>query len=783
MALISWKTAVNGDWSTAADWSGGVVPNGTDDVSINLAGTYDVTVSTAHAAHTLTLNAANGSLEVKNTLTMGGTLTVTNGSLLLDSGGVLNDGSTGSLVVNGGTFTLGAGSTIKGGKVQIGTGGTLNANGGVLNATTLVGALNLTAPGANLVVSGGLSGGAGAAIAVTGDSAVLKFAAGVQTIDNTVISIGGSISDFINMLSASGTLTTLTFGANASVNQAGTLATINNTSASASDSIINKGVIRATFNGGTLLIGGGAFTNQGAINVNLGDTLCSASSNFTNSANISVLGGSTASIGGASFTNSGTFNISAGSTASIFSTSVSNSGTINVFTKGTLDLSRAPTGAGKITAVDSTIALMSTVTVPEINMITSRSGGEVYLEGTLTNTGGTLNVGAGTGVGLVDLTGKIIGGIIHDAGLGMAFTPADLFTTAVLQGVTYQGALDLSETQASLEVTGGITVTGTGGTGPGVINLTGSNANLTLQGSQTLDNATVRLARSSLSVANNGSPTAVVFGPNLTIVTSAAGGGSNTSISGSFSAGDSLVNKGTILDDSGVGQLTLNGGNSFTNQGAFIVSNNAAANVSGTAFTNSGSISVTTLGALTLGQQFNNIGTLTNSGAINISGEAAVDIGAGSFTNSGTVTVGVSTNLTLENGNWLNTGAGKVISNNGSVHLGGSITQATLKQVTRTGGELEIRGVLNNVGALNVGSGQTFGILTLSGTIAGGVIHDTGGGIVFGSINSFSGGSATLSNLTYQGTINVAETSETVTVPDTIALTIQQPAHHQRQQR
>jgi hypothetical protein len=237
-------------------------------------------------------------------------------------------------------------------------------------------------------------------------------------------------------------------------------------------------------------------------------------------------------------------------------------------------------------------------------------------------------------------------------------------------------------------------VTGTGGVGAGVINLTGSSGRLTLLGSQTHDNATVRLARSSLTAANNGTTTAVTLGANLTIVTSAAGGGGSSSLNGSTGLGDSLTNKGTILDDTPSGTFSIGTGN-------------------------------------------------------NISSLASVDIWANTLSNAGAINVNAGSNLTLENGNWLNTGAGKLVSNNGSVHLGGTITQATLKQVTRTGGELEIMGLLNNAGTLNVGTtASTFGVLTLSGGIAGGTIHDGGGGIVFGSPN---GSREFLSNLTYQG--------------------------------
>ena len=38
MSSISWVSAVSGDWATGSNWSGGVVPTATDDVTIELTG-------------------------------------------------------------------------------------------------------------------------------------------------------------------------------------------------------------------------------------------------------------------------------------------------------------------------------------------------------------------------------------------------------------------------------------------------------------------------------------------------------------------------------------------------------------------------------------------------------------------------------------------------------------------------------------------------------------------------------------------------------------------------
>ena len=63
-----------------------------------------------------------------------------------------------------------------------------------------------------------------------------------------------------------------------------------------------------------------------------------------------------------------------------------------------------------------------------------------------------------------------------------------------LNGVTYDGTLDLSATGAVLTVVNGITVS-TGG-GAGVIDVTGASAELAFNDTQTLDHATVDLGNS-----------------------------------------------------------------------------------------------------------------------------------------------------------------------------------------------------------------------------------------------------------------------------------------------
>ena len=61
----SWKTATSGSWTTAGNWSTGVVPTSTDHVCITVAGTYTVTITGSASAGTLVLGASSGKESLK----------------------------------------------------------------------------------------------------------------------------------------------------------------------------------------------------------------------------------------------------------------------------------------------------------------------------------------------------------------------------------------------------------------------------------------------------------------------------------------------------------------------------------------------------------------------------------------------------------------------------------------------------------------------------------------------------------------------------------------------
>jgi hypothetical protein len=235
MTAIKWKSGVKGDWATAADWSTETVPGAADDVTIDVAGKFTVTINSAEAAHSLTLNNTTATVADNSTLMIGSMPSLSAGTFQLNSAGV----------VSGGTINS--------------TGGVFQINGGALNGVTFDGTLNLALNYAYLHVGGGglITNGVGGVgkgtVNITGKYSEIIFA-GTQTFDNATVSLGGN--DYIDQTGTG----TLTLGVNLAVNQ---------TSSGVGGGIIggtivNQGVINANA-GGKFRIGASSVTNLGTI--------------------------------------------------------------------------------------------------------------------------------------------------------------------------------------------------------------------------------------------------------------------------------------------------------------------------------------------------------------------------------------------------------------------------------------------------------------------------------------------------------------------------------------
>ena len=178
-----------------------------------------------------------------------------------------------------------------------------------------------------------------------------------------------------------------------------------------------------------------------------------------------------------------------------------------------------------------------------------------------------MNVGTGTALGTLTLVsgGTIENGIIADAGSGLAFTGG------TLSGVTYDGTMNLSSSDAYVYVTNGLTTAGIGGSGAGTINLTGQSSALYSEGTETLNTATVDVGNNSTDYIYNYDASAaavLTLGPTLIIDQT----GSNVQLTGyEDRSGSGIVNEGTInAEVSGtLYETALN----FTNDGTISVTN------------------------------------------------------------------------------------------------------------------------------------------------------------------------------------------------------------------
>ena len=217
MTSYTWK-GVSGDWNLASNWTpAGGPPTAFDTATINGSATDTVTVDTADDAYSLTLSDANATLNDDGpsaSLTITGTLAMTDGTLNISpdaDGGVLAVGaltlSGGALTINtggllildgtlsqtGGTLTLNDGGAISGGTIDS-TAGTLAFEGGTLSGVTFDGPLNLTAPLASVQLANGTivvgsSGSGPGTINDTGAGDTLDFD-NTQTVSSETINLG-----------------------------------------------------------------------------------------------------------------------------------------------------------------------------------------------------------------------------------------------------------------------------------------------------------------------------------------------------------------------------------------------------------------------------------------------------------------------------------------------------------------------------------------------------------------------------------------------------------------
>jgi hypothetical protein len=256
MTAIKWASGKSGNWNTAADWTGGVVPGAGDDVTIDAAGAFTVNISAADAAHSLTLDNATATIVDTGHLTIGSTLALTAGTFDLEARGEITGGT---LSASGGAFVF---------------------NGGTLNGVTMDGALSLASYSSLHVTSLGLIvKGVGG----TGDGSINLAAVSsiyfqnTQTLDNAAINLAGSFSGPTGIVQqdTTGKGATLTLGADLVIDMNTTTGPYTRSSEiyggkSAGDAIVNEGLIDVSAKHDVLNITALTFTNAGTIEVSNG---------------------------------------------------------------------------------------------------------------------------------------------------------------------------------------------------------------------------------------------------------------------------------------------------------------------------------------------------------------------------------------------------------------------------------------------------------------------------------------------------------------------------------
>jgi hypothetical protein len=780
-------------------------------VTLSSSGSYTITIAAGTVANagTLTLNDA--------------------GAVLVDSGNLI---IASKFLLTSGTFDLASTGTLTGGTISVtASTGTFALGGGTLNGVTYDGTLDLSETAAAVTIANGITlagaGGTGAAtINLTGTNAEL-LESGSGTLNNATLNIGTSSSSLTGM---GGTLAVLDVGG-AGVLTLGTTFVVKDSTGSgvtviedaggASDEVINRGSITGSTSssGATLVIEGYKFANAAGASVTESGsgTIAILDTNVTNAGTITQSGSGEIVIGGVGtttlstqdashFTNTGSMIVSKG-TLDIEGGTFTNSGGISV-SGGTLEIGSngSPLDTGVSTAWSSTntIAVSGKATLDLGGSFNTASFNEVSLSGTkatiditgtLSNAGGTIDVGTGSnltslqlGGGYVTLPdgsyqnvgGYIYGGTIHDAGNG---TGGGLIADyGTLKDVTYQGTLYInSDSSANLTIQDGITLEGLNGTGPGaiVIGATGTDTYVGIysgaSGTTTLDNATITIGDNSARGTYNAStykwsghsaymymeqaayntPQTLIFGAGLTINELDTGTGSSLKTAhyvqivdkgyegnGVTDVNSVIINDGTINANSPTGSFDIQTEN-FVNNGQIFLSGGGVFEVDTYQqyYTANGS---THTGG------FDNTGTI-----ISTSGSLEIDTNnTGSSVSQGTTVVEDAA-----------TNTGTIITTNTYIQLGGTLTAGFMEHLSATGGQtyLESNAYLYNynsdgsAGTLTIGSGAA-GVakqLVLGGTIIGGTIVDTGDGLVTSD--------GILQDVTYEGTLDPSLSSTLTT--------------------
>ena len=391
LSVVPWNGPITGgDWGTAGNWTGGVLPKTTDTALIGAGNTVTVSSSDTIQVATLDveggLNVTGGNLTVGNTA--GSNFTETTGGTVMGAGsinivnGASNSWSGGTMTGTGTTtFTSGSLLTISGTTDVLAGGWTL---GGV--SATLTGALNTGSGGGTLNFS--------ALQWTTGG--------GVDLVGNTLTNAG--TIDLTNPSTSLPLYANNNFTGGGAANLGGTLNNIGTIvqqgagSLQLFDSVIlsNRGVYQFTTDS-SVLFGNDAPTFVNTATGTVKKTTTTGTSSFTVPFN---------NQGGIVDAESGTLRLAAGG--------ISTGGTYNANGSGTIDLTGGsnPTFTGTYTGSGTGLVQLASGTLT----VGSSSATFNFPSGLFVFSGGTLNGSTLTNSGAITISGGTLGGTLANQG-------------------------------------------------------------------------------------------------------------------------------------------------------------------------------------------------------------------------------------------------------------------------------------------------------------------------------------------------------------------------------
>ncbi len=461
-----------------------------------------------------------------------------------------------------------------------------------------------------------------------------------------------------------------------------------------------------------------------------------------------------------------------GRTVTVQPGSTTNEGTVRAATGGVMTLGTTWNNTAGTFAVDEGTLNLGTTFTPGVVGTLARTGGVVNVTGTINNAGDTLEIDASRGSWTL-AGGTINGGTVNLSGGARLLMSAN--SNNRLTGVTINGDIDLSITNAWLRVRDGLTLNGT-------MTLGGSSAQVVFDNTQTFGSGTIVLsgAGSARGLYVEGGTT-LTLGPGATVR-----GGNGSFNNGYFVGGVStLINLGSIIGDAAGQTLTIGTGN-FTNQSVIGAMSSGVLTVSSGNWSNAGTIT-SEASAVNLGGTFTSTGSLTGTGTVfnltgtlnNVGNNFVLNASSGNLNLAGGTIVGGTITATSGAVIAATTNSNSRLS---AVTVDGNIDLSVTNAWLRVRDGLNLSGVATIAGAgaqivfdntqvvssgtfLFTGTGTVRGLYVEGGTtltLGAGVTVRGGNGTLYNGY--FVGGTSTLVN---QGTILADSVGQSVTINTT----------------